>query len=113
MLLVLLPACGDRFEGMLLLTGNFEFLVDGGKIVEFVRHFSSPVEGGRIFEHQLTEYLIDAVELLEAGSTVQQSEGILADFKEAAQVCQIFLFVRRDVQVRRLSCKLLERSSTP
>ena len=47
-----------------------------GQIIEAAGDFGSPHEGGAVIQYQLAKDLIDAVELLQAGSAVEQGEGV-------------------------------------
>ena len=66
----------------MLFAGGLQFAVNGCEVIEFAGHFGGPVKGGVVFQHQLPENVVDAVELLEAGGAVEQGEGIFAHLEE-------------------------------
>ena len=66
-------------QRLLLPASGFELGVDGGKVVKLFGYFPGTIEGGMIIKHQLTKNFVDAVDLLQARSPVQQSKGVFTD----------------------------------
>ena len=81
---VFLLLSGDWLQGFLLLAGALQFGVDIRQAVELRRDSSGIIKLGLIVQHQSAKNLVNAVELLESGSPVQQSKRVLANVEEPA-----------------------------
>src|SRR5438445_11955479 len=82
--------------------------MDSRQIIEFGRYLRRALERRAVIEHQLAKQFIDTVQLLEAGGTIQQSEGVLAHLEEAAKLRDIGLLVLEYLQIGKLAPKLLQ-----
>src|ERR1700738_1162091 len=95
---VLCPAVCDRLERLLLLPRDLELSVDRSQVIELLGHLRGALERGSVIQHQLAEHLVDAVELFEAGSTIEQRKGVLSHLEETSQMRQVLLLVVADMQ---------------
>ncbi|MPM32251.1 hypothetical protein SDC9_78813 [bioreactor metagenome] len=59
--------------------------MNGGEFVEASGHVQRFLKRGMVVQHEFTEYLVNAVELLKSCRTVKQNKGIRAHVKVALQ----------------------------
>ena len=69
--------------------GQFQIRMNGGQFTKAINDLLGVVIGGMVVQHQLSENLVNAVELLQACCTVEQGEGVGPHFKKAVQLGQI------------------------
>ena len=69
--------------------GQFQIRMNGGQLTKAINDLLGVVIGGMVIQHQLSENLVNAVELLQACCTVEQGEGVGPHFKKAVQLGQI------------------------